>query len=443
MDGEFGNIGPYTACRERGLGFVTRLNRRSLYKEPEVLAKLREESWEPVPNSCSGPQRYAMDLGIMLIEPSPKTLHPDGSPYAPVEMRVVISVYAKYRKKKQRGQLLDGLQVELFAVDVPADAWPASEAVAAYFGRAAQENRFAQEDREKRLDRIISYNLPGQELAILTGLSLWNLEVVEGFKLARPQSQPEPQLLRVEHDEPVDIISSNWPKDPLLQHLLAKLDWPQLLRGRDGWTWDPEQGLLLCPEGRPMQLTSVIPKPLADGRQGILFRRQRGGCEDCEARPDCFHSAQSRTSKLLKIPAPPEIAAQLRERLSLIRQPPKSPSLLTPCALQPGPYQVRPSLFLPATARQLFHQLIDKATFHIAVTLPPKPQHLHLLAEDVAERQRRRKTWKQNLERYALPEGALIDLKIEADGQLARILPKARLSSQRRNRQEASGALGT
>jgi len=148
MDGEFDNIGPYTACRERGLGFITRLNRRSLYKEPEVLAKLREETWEPVPNSCSGPQRYAMDLGTMLIKPSPKTLRSDGSLYAPVELRVVISIYAKHRKKKQRGQLLDGLRVELFAVDVPADAWPASEAVAAYFSRAAQENRFTQEDRK-------------------------------------------------------------------------------------------------------------------------------------------------------------------------------------------------------------------------------------------------------------------------------------------------------
>jgi len=257
MDGEFGNIGSYTACRERGLGFMTRLNHHSLYKEPEVLAKMREGKWEAVQGSRSGPQRYAMDLGVLLIKPSPKTAHPDGTPYAPIQMRAVASVYARYRDKKLCGRLLDSLQVELFAVDVPADAWPASESVAAYFGRAAQENRFAQEDREKKLDRIISYHLPGQELAILTGLSVWNLEVVEGFKLARPQGELTPQRLHVEHNQQVDIISSQWPRDPVLKDLLAKLDWPQLLQGRDGWSWDPDEGLLHCPEGRPMQLTSV------------------------------------------------------------------------------------------------------------------------------------------------------------------------------------------
>ena len=49
------------------------------------------------------------------------------------------------------------MQVELFAVDAPADAWPAPEAVAFYFGRAAEENLFSQEDREIGLDRILSY----------------------------------------------------------------------------------------------------------------------------------------------------------------------------------------------------------------------------------------------------------------------------------------------
>ena len=36
----------------------------------------------------------------------------------------------------------------------PRDAWPAPEAVALYFGRAAEENCFSQEDREIGLDRI-------------------------------------------------------------------------------------------------------------------------------------------------------------------------------------------------------------------------------------------------------------------------------------------------
>ena len=69
---------------------------------------------------------------------------------------------------------------------MPADAWPAPEVVTAYYGRNSEENRFAQEDRELGLDRLISYRLPGQELATLVGLSVWNLGVVQGFELDRP-----------------------------------------------------------------------------------------------------------------------------------------------------------------------------------------------------------------------------------------------------------------
>jgi hypothetical protein len=58
--------------------------------------------------------------------------------------------------------VLDGWQYELFMVDLPADALPAPGAVSLFFGRAGQENRFVQEDREVGLDRIFSYHLPGQ-----------------------------------------------------------------------------------------------------------------------------------------------------------------------------------------------------------------------------------------------------------------------------------------
>lgn len=57
----------------------------------------------------------------------------------------------------------------MFATDLPADGWPAPEVVASYFGRACQENRLAQEDREAGLDRLVSYHLPGQELASTVG----------------------------------------------------------------------------------------------------------------------------------------------------------------------------------------------------------------------------------------------------------------------------------
>jgi len=129
--------------------------------------------------------------------------------------------------------------------------------------------------------------------------------------------------------------------------------------------------------------------------------------------------------------------------LRRVRERSNKPSSLASCSFAPERYQVLPSLFLPAKARQLFHELICKVTFHIVVTLPPKPQRLHLLAEDVADRQRRRKTWKQNQERYALPEGALSDLKIEAGEQLAKLLPEEYLNCRRCSKLEVSEGLST
>ena len=142
MDGEYGNVPSFTACRERGLPFITRLNRPKLFEDREVLARLRAATWYAVPDSKSGPRRYATDLGVLTVSPGERTLRPDGGSYEPIDVRVVASIFPKTGKAK-RGRILDGFQVELFAVDVAADAWPAPEAVAAFFGRAAEENRFA------------------------------------------------------------------------------------------------------------------------------------------------------------------------------------------------------------------------------------------------------------------------------------------------------------
>jgi len=145
-------------------------------------------------------------------------------------------------------------------VDAPADAWPAPEAITAFFGRGGkQENRFAQEDRELGSDRIISYHLPGQELA----------------------------------------------------------------------------------------------------------------------------------------------------------------ELVTPVTDAPGPRAVHDSLFLPAEARHAYQARFLGGSVRIEVELPPPdPPRPRLLADDVADRQRRRKTWTQNLERYALPEKARVFVTVEGSPAL-------------------------
>ena len=420
VDGEYGNVPFFAACRQRELPFITRLNRPKLYEDQDVLDRLRSATWYRVPDSKSGPRRSATDLGTLIVHPGVRTRRPDGGTYDPVAVRVVASAFANTGKAK-RGRTLDGRQVELFAVDVPADAWPAPEAVAAYFGRITEENRFAQEDRELGLDRIVSYHLPGQELVALVGLSLWNLRLVRGFELEPPPAQRSVQPLRC---APIDdSIPEHWPRDPVISAALNELDWLALLASRPGWNMDPATGELQCVQQRPLALTSVRPAEHAEGRTGIIFRRPTGGCKDCPPRPGCLRSARTGSPKHAEFAAPTALASRLRERLALVRCHSSDPPAIEPIDGQPGPYEVNDSLFLPARARQAFCACFSGATLRVEVELPePDPPRPHLVALDVADRQRRRKTWEQNVERYALPDGARVRLDVAGSDKLRRML---------------------
>ena len=424
MDGEYGNVPWFTACRERHLPFVTRLNRPQLYEDREVLDRLRSATWYRVPDSEAGPQRAAADLGVLTVRPGKRTRRPDGSDYEPIAVRVVASIFQKKREAK-RGKTIDGWQVELFAADLPAAAWPAPEVVTTYFGRTAEENRFAQEDRELGLDRIISYHLPGQELATLVGLSLWNLRLARGFALEPPPDERPAPVLRLAQVD--DRVPALWPRDPVLQVTLAELDWPALLAKRTGWSFDATTGELLCEDGRGLALTSVRPAEHATGRTGIIFCRPSGGCEDCSSREGCLRTTREGASKHAELSVPTAIAERLRQRLALIRGKDTScgasAATIDPIHATPGPRAVADSLFLPATARQVFEAVFSASTLRIRVELPPpeKPRP-RLVAVDVGDRQRRRKTWTQNVDRYALPEATNVRIEVAGSRALRRIL---------------------
>lgn len=418
MDGEFGNVPSFTACRERELPFLTRLNRPKLYEDPAVLDRLRRATWYLVPDSGSGPQRAAADIGVLTIRPGEETRRPDGGTYEPVEVRVVASIFPNTDKAK-RGRILDGWQVELFAVDLPADGWPAPEAVAAYFGRSSEENRFAQEDRELGLDRIVSYHVPGQELATLVGLFVWNLRVARGFAQEPVPAERPVQPFR--HAKLDDRVPEQWPRDPVVQKILDEMDWPTLLDRRPGWSRDVDAGELRCPDGRPLFLTTVRPKEHAEGRTNVIFRRPVRGCEDCLPRPLCLRSERTDAPKHAEFSIPTKVADDLRARLVRLRG--RGGPTITPITDSPGPRAVHDSLFLPAVARQLYRERFAGASMRIEVELPPpeKPRP-RLLADDVADRQRRRKTWAQNVERYALPEGARVHVEVEGSEVLRGML---------------------
>lgn len=427
MDGEYGNVPSFAACRERSLPFITRLNRPKLYEDPWFLSRLRSAVWFRVPDSLSGPRRSAAEIGTLTITPGRRTRRPDGTNYAPVTLRVIACIF-ETTGEATHGRVIDGYQVELFAADVPADYWPAPDVVAAYFGRAAQENRFAQEDREFGLDRIISYHLPGQELASLVGLSLWNLQVARGFKGALPPSHPPEQPLR---SAPVDdTIPAIWPRDPVVSGLLKQLDWPLLLARRPEWLFDTTTAELTCTDHRPLTFTTVRPAELSPGHTGIIFRRPAGGCEDCGQRDGCLRSAHAYTPKHAEFSVPTAIAQQLRERLDLIRRPAVGPATSGPPEDPPGAHAAAEALFLPARARQIYRRVFDGATLFVALDDPgPEPQMPRLVAADVGDRQRRRKTWAQNVERFALPGRVGVRLHVAGSDALRRMLGESRPSA--------------
>ena len=421
MDGEYGSVPFFSACRERELPFITRLNRPKLYEDPDILARLRAATWHLVPDSGAGPQRSATDLGTLTVAPGERTRRPDGSRYDAIEVRVVASIFPKTGAAK-RGRTLDGWQVELFAVDLPADAWPAAEAIAAYFGRSAQENRFAQKNRELGLHRTVSQYLPGQEMAVLVGLALWNVRLVEGFAMDVPPNESPIQWLRKPTLD--DRVPEHWPRDPVLRRTLDDLDWKLMLARRPGWTWDTASGELRCEDGRALELTTVRPKECVKGRTGIIFRRPLGGCDECPPRSGCLQSSRPQASKHVQFLVPTEIASGLRERLRMVRgQAPSGDERHGASIAEPGPLACTESLFLPASARQGFLRTLVDATLHIQLELgPPEPIGPVLVAKDAAGRQRRRMTWDQNLARYELPTGSKVRVNVAASPALRTML---------------------
>lgn len=413
MDGEFGNVPTIAACRAAGVPLLTRLNRPSLYEDPVLLARLATASWRPVLDSLSGPRRLAADLGEFELDAGETTRRVDGTRFDPVTVRLVASLY-KSSGKGKGGRVIDGWRVELFVADLPVDAWPAEDCVSTYMARSSEENRFAQEDRELGLDRIVSYDLPGQELANVVGLFVWNLRVALGFQAERPPADVPAPRLRPAAAE-VECPPSYWPTDPRIARTLGKQDWDTLLASRPGWRWS-ESGELLCPEGRPLYVTSVRSGSDDATVRGVIFRRLLGGCEDCAHRAGCYTTVRPRGSKHIELQLPTEDADLIANRLAAVREARKDR-----CVPQPErrPVAAAGPRFLPSEARKVHSDRFNQATLHVYAQIPPDPPpRPTLVAVDDRQIQRRRKTWEERLAWNALPDGADIRLRVQGSGAL-------------------------
>ena len=201
--------------------------------------------------------------------------------------------------------------------------------------------------------------------------------------------------------------------------LLDQLNLASMLTGpRAGWSFDAITGEVVCSDGRQLGLTSVR-KPGHSPHTGIIFRRPKGGCQECPDRAGCLQSHRAEASKHVQFSVDAKIAEALRVRLARIRG--KSDAARTHLGEvdgAPGPRAVRDALFLPARARQLHRALFDGATLWVEVDRPRSRPTIALVAEDTGDRQRRRKTWAQNIARYALPESASVTVEVACHDKL-------------------------
>jgi hypothetical protein len=456
------------------------LTRPSLLDQPEVRELLSSATWEYVSDSGSGPTRSAIDIGLVTLDAA--VVRDDGSAFSPVVVRVVVSRFPT--KGRGRGRAIGGWHYELYIADgLSPEAWPAADVVTAYYGRTAEENRFEQEDRELGLDRIFSYHLPGQELATLVALFVWNLRIARGFDLEPP---PERAPARVPRERRVDerrldsnacvtpetaappvnspLMTDPSPTTPddgtalrdALDHfgtLLGSLDWDRLLSGRPGWSRNPDDQSIRCPDQQALPISTVRVEKEAD-RGRIYFRSRLGVCHTCPLRDSCFPTASAQSAKQVSLVIETTEAVELREaqlRLRALRgrkwrkplpasvensepvipTPPPTITSRLPVQLpaaepQPGPLAVVDPLLLPARARRIFYHATRQLDIVVDVDVPPAPApQPRLVAASRRGRQHRRCTWTDHRNRYALPPDATVGITVHGGERLKGLLSTA------------------
>jgi len=471
-DGAAGNVPLITACIESGIHYITRLQNYQLLQDKEVVGHLNEADWFNVPSSGSGPNRQATDLGRVVLEPAVNTVRRDGNTYEPIETRVVVSRFPCGDNERGAGVTLDGWRYELYGTDLPTTAWPEAEIVTGYYGRCGQENRFFQEDRELGLDRIFSYHLPGQALATLIGLFVWNFRICRGMELASPPVDLPPQKtdentipteppfpLVVDSTEPAQLSESTGTAietnteaelsniEHQMREALAAVDWERALDNRPGWTWDAQKESLKCPFDVLLPLTrieQVRGRPIR-----ARFLAEVGTCDSCEFRGSCIHSYDPHYRKEMRIPIPPPDAellsslwkqcaqartkevASKRRNSRCVRAPSHRAIWRTKqLAWQPPELpKTRPSLsvahpvLLPAELRKMSRDVTRPIEIHVNVKLPPNHTNPSpVLAFSPAERQHLRLSWEERLRWNELPDDAHVVVRFMGAHSIQRLL---------------------
>jgi hypothetical protein len=443
VDGDSGGWPQVEILADSGVQFVTRLAAYREFKDAAFVDQLNARQWQRVDDSKSGPTRWARELGTKKI---------DGH-----EVRLVATRFESRKNKKRGcGVLIEGSQYEVFATQLDATAWPASELVTLYYARTGQENHFGLEDKALGLDHIFSYELGGQILATGVGLWLWNLRILQGVEQAGglaelPRTQQprnvatktfddtplKPESLETDEDaetvetvetvettETVETVETTEIVDPKtwIADQLKAYQWSGRFKSMPDWTTDSASNRPICPEGVCFR---ILAPRRRSAKLEVRFQGLRSACNGCSRRPSCSTSrsgAYFLKELSIRIPIPPGFDVDDFDRPN---NPGASRAANKPARKQvgpllpstrdqpPGAYEMSMPWLVAPELMRLSQQAMRGATVEVDVTSPPRPAKTPAYyATTNARRQRRRQTWSQRLQWNALPPNSHVSIHI-------------------------------
>ena len=271
-------------------------------------------------------------------------------------------------------------------------------------------------------DSVPPWPLPASESRNKTGVA----PVVE--------AEPTQQRTTPESDHPGSAQGAS-PEESALHKELWTITRSAFanLEAMPGWRLDDAEMEIRCPNEKrlfPFSSETHIrkrkhgPKP----RHRLWIRTQTGACDGCPVRTTCRTTdrpnipkqlardikseVKARVAQLLKdlrrIRRPKEIRTGIERRRDRLLASSKTVIPATRPFLVPLPDGIAghllpdSPLFLPAQTRARARSLLSSLTLHVATTPRPAqaPRQHPLLARDVADRQRRRRTWRQREDRW-------------------------------------------
>ena len=346
LDGLYGYARNAAAIVRHGLGYLMRCADYRLLKRPEVKAVL---ATAPLARYRAPDSQVVREVWQVLNLPWSAARDPAQS----VSTRLLITRRAAVGPGKPNvGKRVDDWVYELFVTDRCASGWSVEDVLSMYFGRGGFEATLAQEDRERDLDRTVSWSPAGQSYWTLLGQLAWNWRIRLGHALMpatprvtlwsdahaeapvapstasspTPPGAPSETVSESTSSAPTEVPSENasTSQSPEGQGRVGAAFGRGAGRfGGDDFVWGAD-GFLYCPNKAPLRRVETR----REGQQlRVIFAASASDCAACELSTQCRGRPRStlrgrRVSVLYPLPpsVPParNVAADVLPEMAVV-----------------------------------------------------------------------------------------------------------------------------